>query len=385
MTEEHAVPPPAPLLTPLPTQGVVGPPGTPGAPVDPPGPRLDPPTQEIPVHAVPVPVPGAPDDVDEPGMPRVAGPPLVRDLAAHPALGDVLRIGDVGRQEEVVPSPGPLSIGVSDTELDFFTADPFEVRACSTRGMSHRHAGTPRQDAFCLAVDEDWLAVCVADGVSAGTHSQVAAETAARAACKLALDGAADLGSLDWTALANRLSRRILDEARYRRLADLSVSEDPAEQIRIVRRAMSTTAVVALVGRRPLEGGRFPLVVAVVAGDSGAYVLRDGELTPFAGGKDVDAAGISDSAVHPLPGPAQPVVAEGGLGAGEVLLLTSDGVGDPIGDGTGEVGRELAGRWQQPPTAAQMFLDVNFLRRSYDDDRTAVGVWVLPARTEAGA
>jgi serine/threonine protein phosphatase PrpC len=219
--------------------------------------------------------------------------------------------------------------------------------------------------------------MCVADGVSQGRHSQVAAETAARAACKLALDGAGDVGSLDWTALANRVSRRILDEARYRRLVDLGGVDDPAEQIRTVRRAMSTTAVVALVARRP-HLGSFPFLVAVLAGDSGAYVLRNERFAILAGGKDPDGTGVADGSVRPLPGPADPVVVTSALTAGEVLLLTSDGVGDPIGDGTGDVGAELARRWQKPPTAAQLFTDVNFLRRSYDDDRTAVGVWVLP-------
>jgi serine/threonine protein phosphatase PrpC len=317
--------------------------------------------------------------VDEPALeePPVQPPP-VRAVSAFPPLSDVLRIGDVGRQEEIVPIHGPLAVGVSDTELDFFTADPFEVRACSTRGASHRHVGTPRQDAFCVAVDDEWLAVCVADGVSEGSHSQVAAETAARAACKLALDGAGDLQALDWTGLANRVSRRILDEGRYRRLVDLSSTDDPAEQIRVVRRAMSTTAVVALIARRPRSDGAFPYVVAVLAGDSGAYALRNDVFTVLAGGKDTGGSGVADGAVHPLPGPSDPVVVSSALAADEVLLLTTDGVGDPIGDGGGEVGAELARRWQQPPTAAQLFADVNFLRRSYDDDRTVVGVWVLP-------
>lgn len=345
-------------------------------------PQAEPETTPLPVAAHPPPAVEEPSAASEQltaAEPVTETPTAPRELSAFPPLADVLRIGDVGRQEEIVPVHGPLSIGVSDTELDFFTADPFEVRACATRGASHRHAGTPRQDAFCVAHDEEWLAVCVADGVSEGRFSQVAAETAARAACKLALDAAGDVDDLDWTALANRVSRRILDEARYRRLVDLSSTDDPAEQIRVVRRAMSTTAVVALIARHPRLDGHFPYVVAVLAGDSGAYTLTEGRFTAVAGGKDPGgAAGVADGAVHPLPGPSSPVVVRSALSADEVLLLTSDGVGDPIGDGGGEVGAELARRWQRPPTAVQLFADVNFLRRSYDDDRTVVGVWVLP-------
>lgn len=306
---------------------------------------------------------------------EVAPQTVGRRVAAHPPLDDVLRIGDPGRQAEIVPVHGPLCVGVSDTELDFFTAEPFEVRACSTRGASHRHAGVPRQDAYCLATNDDWVALCVADGVSQGRHSQVAAETASRAACKLVLEAAG--GEQDWTALANRVSRRIVEEARYRRLVDVGAIEDLAEQVRAVRQILSTTLVVALVARTAAASGAYPCTLVVLAGDSGAYLLREQAFSVLAGGKDLDPNRVADSSVHPLPGPTRPTVLEMELEPGQALLLTSDGVGDALGDGTGDVGSVLAGRWTAPPTAAQLLVDVNFLRRSYDDDRTVVGLWPL--------
>ena len=71
------------------------------------------------------------------------------------ALADVPAIGDPGRQREVVPVPGALTVGVPDTELDFWSMGPFELRACSSRGMSHRYAGVPRQDSFCVGSDNE--------------------------------------------------------------------------------------------------------------------------------------------------------------------------------------------------------------------------------------
>lgn len=315
---------------------------------------------------------------DEEPPPDAASPPAVtRRIAAHPPLADVPSIGDAGRQSGIVPLQGDLTVGVSDTELDFCTLEPFEVRACSTRGASHRYAGTPRQDSFALASDDDWLVVTVADGVSAGAHSFAAADTASRVASKLVLHDAGRLDDLDWQLLSGKVSRRIVEEAKHRRLVDLTgIAED--EEWREVRRHMSTTAVVAAVGRRPQDDGSFPVHVAVLAGDSGAYVLQDGEASPLAGGKETDSSGITDSAVVPLPGPAKPSVLRSSLREGEVLVLVSDGIGDPLGDGSGEVGRTLAERWRTPPTAAQFFGDVNFLRKSFDDDRTAVGIWLLP-------
>lgn len=329
----------------------------------------------------PIPVPDGTNDempTDEADTSSSAASALPRRCDAYPPLADALEIGDPGRQGEVVPVQGPLSVGVCDTELDFATVEPLELRACATRGASHRHAGTPRQDAFCTASDEARLVVCVADGVSEGEHSEVAAVTAARAACKLALDASLDPGGVDWTATANRISRRILDEARYRRIVDLTNVDDPAEQIRVVQREMSTTVIVAVVSRVADENGLFPFVLAVLAGDSGAYLLKSGKWTIVAGGKENAGSGITDGAVHPLPGPATPFVLNSTLAPGQVLLLTSDGIGDPMGDGSGAVGEMLAKRWATPPTAAEFFTDVNFRRRSFDDDRTAVGVWVLP-------
>ena len=82
--------------------------------------------------------------------------------------------------------------------------------------------------------------------------------------------------------------------------------------------------------------------------------------------------------MRPLPGPIEPDVLDFVLAPSEALILVTDGVGDPLGDGTGELGQQLATRWAYPPTIDAFLLDVNFLRRTFDDDRTAVGVWVLP-------
>ena len=296
-------------------------------------------------------------------------------------LAEAPTIGDGGRQAEVVATPGPLTIGVSDTELDFFSAGPLEVRACSTRGLSHRFASTPRQDAFALAADGDWLVFALADGVSEGDYSQVAAETASRAACKLVLDGAAEIATLDWTLLAGRVSKRLIEEARIRRLVDMTDDADINVQLKMVRSVMSTTLVVGAIAVNPSSDGTHESYVVILAGDSGAYRIEGEQLMPVLGGKVDDGSGVSGGSVHPLPGASSPEVVHRQLVTGELLLLTSDGLGDPIGDGSNDVGHELARRWRTPPTIANFFADVNMRRRTYDDDRTAVGVWVAGARS----
>lgn len=323
---------------------------------------------------------GASDFVEEGSHPSGSQPPEVpRDSHAYPPLAGVPSIGDPGRQAEVVPVLGELTLGVSDTELDFATSGPFEVRACSTRGHSHRYSGTPRQDAFALASDENWLVVAVADGVSEGAHSHIAANTAVRVACKLAIDQAQETESIDWAGIAGMISRRIIDEATVRRIVD--PQDDDSQALRDVRSSMATTAVVAVISKQSTDDA-YPGTLAVLAGDSGAYEISDGVLNLVAGGKqDVDLP-ILSTAVRPLPGPVNPVVLDFQLIQGNPLILTSDGLGDPIGGGDSEVGRTIAMKWLTPPNAIDFLADVNFLRRSFDDDRTAVGVWVLP-RIEA--
>jgi Protein phosphatase 2C len=384
----------------------------------------------------------------------------VWDRSVHPPFPSGNFIGEPGRQGEVVPAVGPLTVGVADTELDFATVDPFVMRACATRGLTHRHSGIPRQDAFAVAADEDHLVIAVADGVSQGEWSHVAAVTAARATCKLALDHAARDHPIDWSVLSRRVSLRIVEEAEYRRLvaappraavapgnaaaageaadaqghgdadpaaadaqehgdadpaatrdaeADRRDRADPAatyeadaaapgnsdaadpdahlapagvddidERLARCRRVMSCTLVVAVLDRYPDEYGRLPVELAVLAGDSGAYRIDDGGLWLVAGGKDDGDSPVTSTAVRPLPGRVTPAAMAFDLEEGQGLVLVTDGLGDPLGDGDSEVGRELARRWRQPPTIDRFLLDVNFLRRTFDDDRTAVAVWQLP-------
>lgn len=315
-------------------------------------------------------------DAEHPQPPLDAGTPRPSDLMAYSALASFPALGDPGRQREVVPVVGDLTVGVSDTELELLTIDPFEVRACASRGLSHRLAGTPRQDAFAVNASDDWVVVAVADGVSSGPHSHVAADTAARAAARLTVSWL-EQSDPDWVTLCGRISRRLIDEAQYRRLVALPDDADVETQVRTVREVMATTLVVAGVQRQPQPDGSFAGVVAVLAGDSGAYRLADGGLSSLAGGKS-DGATIASSSVDPLPGSGTPVVLPFTLTAPQALIVTSDGLGDPIGSGDSEVGRHLAQRWTIPPGAAEFLNDVNLLRKTFDDDRTAVGLWVLP-------
>lgn len=288
-------------------------------------------------------------------------------------------IGDAGRQPEIQSVSSDLNVGVADTALDFLTVGSLEVRACSSRGWSHRYKGTPRQDAYSILVGDDVLVVAVADGVSEGDYSQVAADTAARATVKLAANDIAKNGAVDWSLLARRVSLRIVEEAEYRQIAPSAAPEtDINDRVRAVRSKMSTTLIAAVLKRSPTHNG-VEAEISVIAGDSAAYQILNGSdvLTPVGGGKELGGS-ISSTSVKPLPGPANPRAATIFLQPGEMLILGTDGLGDPAGDGSNDFGRELANRWKTPPTIDQFLLDINVYRRSFDDDRTAVAVWLRP-------
>jgi hypothetical protein len=227
-----------------------------------------------------------------------------------------------------------------------------------------------------LLADDDLLVVAVADGVSEGVYSQVAAETAARSACKVVVDQLDRNGGVDWNQVARRISLRIIDEAEYRQISAPPASATVDQRLAACLATMSTTLVVAVVHRLPKHGG-FRTDLCVVAGDSGVYLLRDGALVQVVGGK-ADSESITTGSVRPLPGNVhvQPLTID--LLPGDVLMVGTDGFGDPVGDGAGEVGTTIATRWVQPPTIDRFFADVNFYRRSYDDDRTVVSLWVHP-------
>ncbi len=305
-------------------------------------------------------------------------------------LGDVDQLGGVrsNRPQPVRPweigDPGdsftqirPLygsTLDTPDTVLDGGQLGTFSVYAASVRGLSHRQTGTPRQDAYGVATskDERWLVLTVADGVSSGRQSHRAAQIVARHATHQVarmLDGRATaLTQTEWYDLFHKLSQQILSTGEQR----MKVSRSE------VAAAMATTVTV-LVCPTEAEDGQRRVQVAWL-GDSPAWVIEaDGTwscLTEVKGaGQEV--ASSATVALPQLPDDSTKLpVREQWVGVHAVILAMSDGVGDPLGDGTGEVGRALAQAWSGVPASALDFaLQVGFGRKSYDDDRTVVGVW----------
>lgn len=246
------------------------------------------------------------------------------------------------------------------------------VRAACLRGDDHRYAGTLRQDSMDLALVADGRALflAVSDGVGNAKSSHLGSEIATRHLRDLVAGAAADLlAEPDPDAVKDRVARlvaqvatQITAEAERRRI-------DPAE--------LSATLVAALVENTPPgpSGDTAPRRVVVFSvGDSCVLVLRDGAFEPI-----YDVKGDSDMAnapVRPLPGFPVPDTVLFPLAPGEVLVVGTDGLGDPMRDND-KVKRQLADWWGAgaPRTTLEFGWQVSFNARTYGDDRTAICVW----------
>ncbi|MGW4243819.1 protein phosphatase 2C domain-containing protein [Nocardia sp. NPDC004722] len=264
-----------------------------------------------------------------------------------------------------------------DTVIDGWSADGFTVRAASLRGHLHRFNGAPRQDDLAIALPDGHLRliVTVADGVAAATQSHIGSTTAVRYASQwLEAENASVLGDIAWRSLFENTAWK-LNEVAATTLAMPEV--DPAR----AELALATTLTCAVFELN--NDGTLTAAIAGV-GDSGAWLLSDGVFTRVWGGKEATEAGLTSSAVSGLPQvPHEVDPAEVIVWPGEVLLIGTDGFGDPLGGGTGSVGAlfrdAFTGRVPAPIEFAHL---LDFSRETFDDDRTLVAVWPAAGGTD---
>ena len=107
-------------------------------------------------------------------------------------------------------------------------------------------------------------------------------------------------------------------------------------------------------------------------------------------GKTMPAAGVASSAVVGLPRlPAETIPMIVDIADDDVLLIATDGIGDPLGSGQGGVGNLFRDVLTRPsaPSLIEFAHAVDFSRETFDDDRTLVAVWPrkqIPQETVAG-
>jgi hypothetical protein len=324
----------------------------------------------------------------------VDGVDSIDGIGAKDLAPCTFRIGDPGSHEEVLPRlalpaephaeygnfPVPVCPGwrKPDTVFDGARHGSLTVRAASTRGDGHRHGGTPRQDDYCLYGTDDWLVAAVADGVSQGALSHLAAEAAAETGCHaLATQLRAGVApeALDCESVL-RDSAKAVVRAVHHSLAR-ETGETGVLPLGAVAQLASAAVVYAVVPVGAGTGaGREALLLWV--GDVTAWTLSDAKgwlpLTELKadGGKKVVTG---TTAALPLLGRESWHRATFTLAADEAVVLMTDGVGDALGDGSGEVGATLRDVWRRPPEPHAFAAQVDYQRSTFTDDRTVVGIW----------
>lgn len=257
-----------------------------------------------------------------------------------------------------------------DTAIDGWSTDAVTVRGVSQRGHLHRYNSAPRQDDFAVHhLPDGRVIVLVADGVSQSPQSHLGASIAVNQAAEwIRSNLGPDTADLDWYALIKNTAYALT--ARAQTLFGLD-EPDPlrAEQ------ELATTLVCAVI--EPVKPGALRARIVAV-GDSSAWVLTAGEFIEVLGGKTSLEGGIATSAVSALPRvPTQLAPTAFDFTGDAVLLIGTDGIGDPLGAGHGGVGdlfRDLLAR-PCPPSLIEFAHAVDFSRETFDDDRTLVAVW----------
>ncbi|MGV0043629.1 protein phosphatase 2C domain-containing protein [Mycobacterium colombiense] len=285
-------------------------------------------------------------------------PPIIVGQPSHSA--EPCAIGDEFRSYPYRP----------DMVIDGWSTDALTVRAASQRGHLHRYNGAPRQDDFVVhELPGGRVIVVVADGVSAAQQSHLGASTAVKQAAAWLRDHLGeDIPGTDWSDLVKDAAWSLSEQAKN--LFGL----DKPDPVR-AERELATTLVCAVI--QTLDSCRLRAHLVGV-GDSSAWLLSAGVFTEILGGKETPDAEIASTAVTPLPRvPKELVAAAIEVSHGDVLLIGTDGIGDPLGTGQGGVGNLLRDVLcvSPPPSLIEFAHAVGFSREMFDDDRTLVAIW----------
>lgn len=266
-----------------------------------------------------------------------------------------------------------------DVVIDGWSTDAVTVRGVSQRGHFHRYNGAPRQDDFAVHHLPDGRVIAlVADGVSGAPQSHIGASTAVRQAAEwLHSNLGNDVAETDWLALLKSAAWALNERAQT------LLGLDAPDPVRAEAELATTLvcAVIEPIAERTLRAH------LTSAGDSAAWLLSAGQFIEILGGKPLADSGIASSAVIGLPRiPTEAAYAVVEVAEDDVLLIGTDGIGDPLGGGQGGVGdlfREVLTK-PSTPSLIEFAHAVDFSRETFDDDRTLVAVWPRKQASQPG-
>lgn len=274
-----------------------------------------------------------------------------------------------GKQGRVSPVPGRITeqsvsrwIPVPDTAMEWADLKGLSFRGVSIRGHVHRHEGSARQDHLAIGERDDMFVFAVADGVGSEPESHLGSALAARRA----------VWQLPLTTL--RKARPLHFDCKP--ISDLL--QIAASQRGLAPKSLSTTLTFAVVDRTPTpgpDGGHSWHVSVAQIGDSHAYLLRSGVWTRVTvSDRDASSADLPSNVVEPLPKHSLARVWHLDVQTGDVLALTTDGVGNLLEDEPA-FKQALSYHWKaHAPSLPVLLYVLDAAVKSYDDDRTFLAI-----------
>ncbi|MET7397559.1 protein phosphatase 2C domain-containing protein [Dactylosporangium sp. NPDC005572] len=225
----------------------------------------------------------------------------------------------------------------------------FVIRAATVRGKAHAYDREPGQDAVGVgwSAARGALLLVAADGLGSLRDSGTVAQTAA----ELALDHGARIGPGDpLTEIFRRVSAGLYRE--------------------IDRGGLEGATTLVLAELRPTRDG--VLVTTCGVGDSEAWVMRPGKWKALHHERVRDSENITRHLPKHQPTEGHDLVVR----RGTVVIVGSDGFAGALGGEGSPLSRELDKHWPDPPSAVDFLAQVGFQDDYFNDDRSAVAVWI---------
>lgn len=261
-----------------------------------------------------------------------------------------------------------------DVEVEYGQVGDLRVIAGSVRGQRHQHWGEPNQDAFAIARNENVLVVAVADGVGSAQYSAYGSAYMSQYVVDhlvrtLGVDQSGDEVEGEILRAMEGASRGV------RAWQDGALFAPPVPSTDVDPADLSSTLTICVVPIAQDEtGGR--TVVCGYVGDSPCYVLATGGWQ-LVSARTKDGE-IMDLATKALPASRdhriEPEFRRFALGATDMVIVMSDGIGTALGSGNTPLGIWLRGRLRNDGLLLpRHWVDTMMFDRSgEDDDRSMV-------------
>jgi serine/threonine protein phosphatase PrpC len=267
----------------------------------------------------------------------------------------------------------------ADVSCDVGTIGDLAVAGASIRGNSHRVDGDRCEDAFFLSAGattagQSFLVAVVGDGVGSAAYSSFGSRRVTQLFGSNLTAQICQMEELTQKAVDDAVVAAFTatkSKASSWEVGDLYAPPLPSSEI--PSSAIESTLTFALIPARPDADATRSVFLGWI-GDSPVFKLHAGKWERLT---DTGDSEIVDSATEGVHSAEQVIARTTLLTDGDVLVLTTDGVGNFLtaGGDTLAVGSHLAGRWNQPVSLNEFVDDMMFDFRTADDDRTAIVCW----------